>query len=314
MMRRLVLWAILSFALLGRAELSFYDGVAVYVNDKVITVETVLQQMRMNFDLSRVPPEELPGQIRQLFPVVRDLLIDRMLILKAYEDSGAHLPDEVVNERIKAIVAEEFDGNEAKLREALRKQRMTYDAWVKQVREDIIVQAMRQLQVGKKVSVSPKQVKLYFAEHMDDFAEEGGTHVRTILLTPDQGTAVAEEVQAALAAGTPFEEVARKYSADSQAAQGGDWGFVNPKEVFSPQIVEALAKLKPGEHSGILEASGYRSLVQKVEVKHGRRPSFTEAWPRVEAAVKNELGQARYNAWIESLRARAYIKVMDIHL
>lgn len=313
-MRRLALLAVLTFALLGRAELSFYDGVAVYVNDKVITVETVLQQMRMNFDLSRVPPEQLPGQIRQLFPVVRDLLIDRMLILKAYEDSGAHLPDEVVNERIKAIVADEFDGNEAKLREALRKQRMTYDAWVKQVREDIIVQAMRQLQVGKKVSVSPKQVKLYFAEHMDDFAEEGGTRVRTILLTPDQGAAVAEEVQAALAAGTPFEEVARKYSADSQAAQGGDWGFVNPKEVFSPQIVEALTKLKAGEHSGILEAAGYRSIVQKVEVKRGRRPSFAEAWPRVEAAVKNELGQARYNAWIEGLRARAYIKVMDVNL
>ena len=160
------------------AEVSHYDGVAAYVNDKVVTIETVLQQMRANFDLSKVGREALPGRIRELFPVVRDLIVDRMLILKAYEDSGAQLPNEAVNERIQTILAEDFEGNEARLRAVLRGQHMTYDAWVKQVREDMIVQAMRQLQVGKKTSVSPKRIRAYYAAHADDFAQAGRVHVR----------------------------------------------------------------------------------------------------------------------------------------
>lgn len=292
-----------------RAEASFYDGVTAYVNDKVVTTETVLQQMRLNFNLSQVPREELPNKIRELFPVVRDMIIDRMLILKAYEDSGAQLPNEAVNRRIKEIIGESFDGSEAKLRDLLRRQRLTYEEWCKQVREDMIVVAMRQLQVGKKTSVSPKVVKLYYAEHMDDFAEEGGVHVRTILIPPAQGAAVADEVLAKLEAGGDFAELARQFSADSQAAQGGDWGYVQPQEVFAPQMAEAIAKLKVGERT-VVETAGYRSIVEKVAVKRGKRPPIAEVYPRVEAAVKQQLGQARYNAWLEELRKRSYIKIV----
>lgn len=311
MRRLLAILAVLAAVAVARAELSFYDGVAAYVDDKVVTVETVLLQMRMNFDLSKVPPAELPTRIRELFPVVRDMIVDRMLILKAYEESGAQLPNEAVNARVKEIIAESFEGSEPKLRALLRKQRMTYEAWVKQVREDMIVQAMRQLQVGKKVSVSPKVVKLYYAEHMDDFAEAGGVHVRTILLPPSQPEALADDLLAQLAAGADFAELARRYSADGKAAEGGDWGVIQPQELFSPQMAEAIAALKVGERT-VVESAGYRSIVEKVAVQRGKRPAFAEAYPRVEAAVKQQLGQARYNAWIEGLRAKAYIKLPEV--
>ena len=112
MRRLLAILAVLAAVAVARAELSFYDGVAAYVDDKVVTVETVLLQMRMNFDLSKVPPAELPTRIRELFPVVRDMIVDRMLILKAYEESGAQLPNEAVNARVKEIIAESFEGSE----------------------------------------------------------------------------------------------------------------------------------------------------------------------------------------------------------
>ncbi len=296
------------------AEVSHYDGVAAYVNDKVVTIETVLQQMRANFDLSKVGREALPGRIRELFPVVRDLIVDRMLILKAYEDSGAQLPNEAVNERIQTILAEDFEGNEARLRAVLRGQHMTYDAWVKQVREDMIVQAMRQLQVGKKTSVSPKRIRAYYAAHADDFAQAGRVHVRLILIPPEKGASVAEEALAALRGGEDFAAVAKRFSTDSRAEKGGDWGFVEPEKNFAPVVVAALKKLKPGEYSEILETSGYRSIVQKVEEQRGKRPTLTEAWPAVEAAVRNELGQERYKVWLEGLRKQAYIKVVNVKL
>lgn len=314
MMRRGLLLLSLLVALALGAEPSPYDGVAAYVNDKVVTVDTVMKELHAGFDLSKVPAAARADKVRELFPVVRDLIIDRLLILKAYEDSGAQLPNEAVTERVQAIVAEQFEGDEARLTEMLRRSRMTKPEWVRQIRENMIVAAMRQLQVGKKVAVSPRRVKEYFAEHMDAFAEEGGVRVRSILIPPEKGEAAAREALAELRKGTPFAEVAKRFSADGKAAEGGDWGFVKPEETFAPAVAEALRGLKVGAHSGILEQGGYRTIVQKAEVRKGRRPSLAEAWPRAEAEVRAELGQARYKAWLEGLRAEAYIKLVDVPL
>lgn len=313
-MRKGLLLSLLLPVVALQAAPSPYDGVAAYVNDKVVTVDTVMKELHSGFDLSQVPMAQRADKVRELFPVVRDLIVDRMLILKAYEDSGAQLPNEAVTERIQAIVADEFGGDEARLTEMLRRNRMTKPEWIRHIRENMIVSAMRQLQVGKKTVVSPRRVKEYFAEHMDEFAEEGGVRVRVILIPPAQGAAAAEAALAELKKGVPFEEVAKKYSSDAKAKDGGDWGFVVPEATFAPAVAEALRGLKVGEHSGILEQGGYRSIVQKAEVRKGRRPTLTEAWPAAEAAVRAQLGQERYKVWLEGLRKAAYIKHVDVPL
>ncbi|HIV09735.1 MAG TPA: peptidyl-prolyl cis-trans isomerase [Candidatus Spyradenecus faecavium] len=297
-----------------RAEPSFYDGVAAYVNDKVVTVDAVMQELHNSFDLRQVPPAEQAGRIRALFPVVRDMLVNRTLILEAYEASGAELPNEAVNARVQEIIADQFGGDEAKLKETLRESRLTRDEWVKKVRENMIVMAMQQLQVDRKIVVSPKKIREYYAAHAADFAEGAGTHVRSITINPEGGAKAAEAALAELKAGKPFAEVAKAHSADPQAAQGGDWGFVDPAANFAAPIVEALAKLKPGETSGVVEMGDWRAIVQKVDERAGEPPSLAEAWPRVEAAVRAELGQVRYNEWVEGLRKNAYIKNVDVKL
>lgn len=313
-MRKGLLLSLLLPVVALQAAPSPYDGVAAYVNDKVVTVDTVMKELHSGFDLSQVPMAQRADKVRELFPVVRDLIVDRMLILKAYEDSGAQLPNEAVTERIQAIVADEFGGDEARLTEMLRRNRMTKPEWIRHIRENMIVSAMRQLQVGKKTVVSPRRVKEYFAEHMDEFAEEGGVRVRVILIPPAQGAAAAEAALAELKKGVPFEEVAKKYSSDAKAKEGGDWGFVVPEATFAPAVAEALRGLKVGEHSGILEQGGYRSIVQKAEERKGRRPTLAEAWPAAEAAVRAQLGQERYKVWLEGLRKAAYIKHVDVPL
>ena len=308
----------LSLALLAcaglRAEPTFYDGVAAYVNDKVITVDTVMQELHNGFDLSSVPPAEQAARVRELFPVVRDMLVNRTLILEAYEASGAELPNEVVNERVQTLIADQFGGDEAKLKEALRNSRTTREEWMKRVRENIIVMAMQQLQVDRKIVVSPKKIREYYAARAAEFAEDAGTHVRSITIDPAGGAAAAEKALAELKAGKPFAEVAKAYSSDPQAAQGGAWGFVDPAESFAAPLVEALAKLKPGATAGVIAMGDWRAIVQKVTERAGEPPNLDEAWPKVEAAVRAQLGQARYNEWVDSLRKKAYIKNVDVKL
>ncbi len=304
----------LALAAPARGEATFYDGVAAYVNDKVVTVDTVMREMRMNFDLSRVPQAQLPGRIRELYPVMRDLLVDRLLILEAYEASGAQLPNEAVNARVQAVVAESFGGDTARLREALRENRMTYEEWVKQLRANMIVAAMRQLQVDQKITVSPKKVRAYYAAHPERFAERGGVHVRTITIDPKGGEAAAKRAAADLEAGKPFAEVAKAFSCDSQAANGGDWGFVDPHETFAAPIAATIAALKPGETSPILDLGGWHMIVRKVAVRsEGVRP-LAEVWEQATRAVREELGRQRYDAWVGALRKAAYVRNVDVTL
>lgn len=298
-------------ALTASAELSRYDGVAAYVNDKVITVDTVLQEIHTNFNLAAVPLAEQPQRIRELFPVMRDLIIDRILIVEAYDASGAQLPPDAVNTRVQEIIAREFRGERANLQAMLKEHRMTYDMWEKQIRENLVVQAMRYLQVGKKINVSPAAVRKYYEEHRDAFSLGGMVRVRSILITPDRGRALADSIAKQLDEGASFADLAKAHSADEKAAEGGDWGFVDPAATFAPVIAEALSALKPGERSPVIEQSGYCTILLKEEVRPGRVRTLEEAWDDVYKTLSDQLGVERYKAWVDGLRANAFVRVVD---
>ncbi len=308
-------WLILALGVAGMlsAEPTPYDGVAAYVNDKVITIDSVMQQIRRGVDFSKIPSWEREAKVRELYPKVRDWMVERMLILDAYERSGGQLPADTVTRRIQSIIADHFGGDEARLTEELRRNQMTKAEWTKQERENIIVDAMRHLQVNQKTTVSPRRVKEYFAEHMADFAENSGVRIRSISLSPAQSGADLEKVLAELAAGKPFAEVAAQYSSDPQATEGGDWGVIKPEEVFSKAVVDAIKQLKVGAHSEPLALpGGYQVIVQKVSEQKGKMPTLAEVWADVEEAVLIQAREARYDAWVAELRKAAVIRQKDL--
>ncbi len=310
------LFCLLVAAMVGfvRADASQFDGVAAYVNDKVITIDTVMKEVHLSFNLASLPPQEAFNKIRELFPVVRDLAIERILILKAYEDSGMTLPNEVINRRMQEIIARDFGGDEALLKAMLRERQMTYADWAKLVRENTIVAAMRQFQVTQKVVVSPRKVKEFYAEHMEEYGELKGVHLRTIMLAPNQGPELAQEILAALRKGEDFAALAKQHSQDAKASVGGDWGVIQPEAEFNGDVVEFIKQMPVGLCPEPFMMKGYAFIIEKVAEQRTRPPKLTDIWADVEARVRMELGMKRYKAWIEELRKNAYIKINEIPL
>ncbi len=310
------LFCLVMAAMVGmvRADASQFDGVAAYVNNKVITIDTVMKELHMSFNFASLSQQEAYAKVRELFPVVRDLAIERVLILKAYEDSGMTLPSDVINRRMQDIIARDFGGDEALLKSMLRERQMTYEEWAKLIRENTIVAAMRQFQVTQKVIVSPKMVKDYYAAHKQSYGKLEGVHIRTLLLSPEQGTSVAEEVLAAFAKGESWESLAKTYSQDAKAAEGGNWGFIIPANEFNAEIADKVTALKVGERLGPINMMGYLLFVEKLDERRTDPPPLAEIWSEVEAQVRNELGMKRYEAWVNDLRSNAYIKVNELAL
>jgi len=86
-------------------------------------------------------------------------------------------------------------------------------------------------------------------------------HARHILLKPpananaaqrDSVKRQAEALRAQAAGGADFADLARRYSQDTSAPQGGDLGFFG-KGAMVPQFEEAAMKLQPGQISPVVE-------------------------------------------------------------
>lgn len=290
-MKRLLLLAFLPLAL-PAVEV---DGVAAVVGTETILKSDVLQEMRrMNATAGD-------------FGEVRNQMIERKLILRAAVDAKVTMQDWVIENRIREIIARAFDGDRNKLIATLSQQKVSYPEWRARIREDLIVSAMRWNVVDKNVTARPWEMQKEFAAHPNRYAVGTTVTVSVILLKPADAVK-RDEVSAALRT-EDFAEVARRYSADSHAAEGGVWKDVVAKDVFKPEVCAEIEKMPRGTLSRWVELDGWSFLIRKDSEKVGKLRTFEEAYEDVEAVVRANESKAAYDAWMGRLREETYIKV-----
>lgn len=181
-----------------------------------------------------------------------------------------------------------------------------------------MITAMRYQQVEKRVAPTPSEVRAEYEANKGRYQTETAMAVSMIILDPpgqsgDETVEVrAAKVAEALKAGTSFASLAKTYSKDAKASNGGSWGKVNPEDVFRKEIVEALAKLKPGETSSVVVLDDYGYIVRKDEQQDSRALTFEEASPYVESHLRMRQAEKIYKEWTDRLRAEAYIKTFEL--
>ncbi|OGV67841.1 MAG: hypothetical protein A2498_02320 [Lentisphaerae bacterium RIFOXYC12_FULL_60_16] len=298
----------------------FVDGLAARVNGKAITVSEVLVYVEpVRRQLVRAySGADLQDRMNKAFLEALDQMIERHLILDAYELQERKLPDWVIDQRISEIVHESFDGDRAALVRALAQDRLTYDQWRNEIQNQIILAAMRQSYVGDMVVVSPRAVSDHYEQHRETYRTSEEVRLRVIELTtgstPEEVARQrrqAEQLLARLKAGEDFTVLARQQADNPRAAEGGDMGWL-PVSHVRTELADAAGPLRPGEISRLIETPDRFYLV-KLE---GRKASAIQEFPAVRAAIERDLrGQAAdrlYQAWIGRLRDQAIIQKFDV--
>lgn len=144
------------------------------------------------------------------------------------------------------------------------------------VEEQVNVKFIR---VNPASLVTSEEVEAYYKENQKEFMTSESVKASHILKQfPEDATdeqkaetkTAAEEllktVNAELAAGTDFAELAKEHSDDTSAAQGGDLGYFERGRMVKPFEEAAFDTLSPGEVSGLVETIyGYHII--KVEEK-----------------------------------------------
>ncbi|WP_459617058.1 peptidylprolyl isomerase [Bordetella sp. 2513F-2] len=138
------------------------------------------------------------------------------------------------------------------------------------------------------------------------------THARHILIktsavmTEDQARQRLEQVrQRLVSGGTDFASMARQYSQDATAPQGGDLGWVNPGDMV-PTFESAMNALQPGEISQPITTPFGVHLIQVVE---RREQDVSDEVQRMRARqiLFERRAQPAFEDWLETLRSQAYI-------
>ena len=114
-----------------------------------------------------------------------------------------------------------------------------------------------------------------------------------------------EQLQVRLRNGESFQDLAKRYSEDSSAPQGGDLGWLSPGETVPP-FEQAMDKLQPGNDTAVVESQFGWHLIQVIE---RRTRNMEGEYKRMQArqALFQQRAEPAFEDWLNSLRGRAYI-------
>lgn len=138
------------------------------------------------------------------------------------------------------------------------------------------------------------------------------THARHILIKTSEAVPENEaknrllEIKKRIDAGEDFAELAKRYSEDGSAAQGGDLGWISPGDTV-PEFETAMNALKDGQISDAVQTGFGWHLIQVLE---RRNADISEEQKRQQAraAIRAFKSDEAYQDWLRQLRDRAYIE------
>ncbi len=189
---------------------------------------------------------------------------------------------------------------------------------------DVFVDVVRSLQPGQ---LAPSLLRTAAGFHILKLLDrrDGGifsvmqTHARHILLRSSpqlsQEAALARladfkrQIEAGGARGRSFEQLAREYSQDASAAQGGDLGWTSPG-MLVPEFEQAMNALEPG---AIADPIVSRFGVHLIQVLERRRVTLDAKQQREQARnlLREQKFEDAYADWARELRARAYVEMRE---
>jgi len=291
------------------------DGVAAQVNAETITISEVMNEIH-NSAWIEMSKEDREKSLRKLYAETLDAFINRRLILASAKAADLKMQPWVINDRIQEIIDNRYKGNRTLLLADLTEHRINYDAWKKSIEEEMMLMAMRSENVDKLVSVSPRDVRSYYETNRQVLVAGPRVRMSRITLQEESGKdpTVAQQGEAALKEldeGADFSAVARKYSKDSYALQGGNRGWVDLDDL-APALVKALDALKPGQYSRMVTLGETGIILKKAEEKGATQSTLDEAWPQIERRLRIQKSEALYHEWTARLRRNGYVRVFEL--
>lgn len=253
------------------ATIQELDHVVAIVNDDVITRVELNERLQRIKSQARQQGQRLPGEQVLERQVLENLIVEK-LQLQLAQRAGIRVDDETVNQVINNIAME----NRLSLpqfQEVLRRDGMSFAAFRENIRNEIIVNQLRQRRVRDMVNVTEQEVDTYLSNLENRQGLNDEFHLAHILIgvpdgaTPDQIEQArnrARQVYNRLQLGADFHQTAVAESSGQNALQGGDLGWRQGGQLPTA-LAEIIVAMKPGEISEPQRSSSGFHIIKLID-------------------------------------------------
>jgi len=264
-MRNSIITAFIFAACLNVASAETLDRVVAVVDDQTILLSELDAQIQIFAIQNKIAIRDTStlDSLRQEF--LDKMIEDKVLLVQAERDSTIKVTNSEVGEALTQqinLIKSQFPSEEAFMTQ-LRAEGLTLrelrDQYFDEVKNQLMKDKLIQSRLAK-VKVSSGEVKRFYEANRDSLPEKpAGVKLAHILIgvapgesTRDSLFQFASLIRDKALAGEEFEILARTYSDDPSAENGGDLGWFSRGEMV-PEFEEAAFALQPGQISNVVE-------------------------------------------------------------
>ncbi len=243
------------------------DRIVAVVNDEVVTANELRVRARVaeaQLRRQKIQPPAADVLERQ---VLERMIVDRAQMQLARE-TGVRVDDATVNAALGRI-AESNGLSVQALRQRLESDGVSFAQFRDDIRQDIIVNRLRDREVDSRIQVSDSELENFIAEQAGVAADSEEVNIAQILLRVPENSPTdridatrkrADELIAQLKGGADFARVAASFSNAPEALQGGELGWRNTDRLPT-LFIDSIKGLKPGDVSPVVRSpNGFHIL------------------------------------------------------
>ena len=223
--------------------------------------------------------------------IVDTLITNKVIELEA-EKQGVEISSDAIEEELDAFI--ESYGGEDSFNSALEYSGITLDDF----KYDIEIYLMTKELMSPDIEITEEDMETYFEENKADFAQPEQVRASHILVEDE---ATAKEVLEKINAGEDFAELAKEYSTDGSAENGGDLGFFGTGEMVEAFETAAFA-LEVGEVSDIVETEYGYHIIKVTDKQEAADAVYEDHKEEIKEILIEEEMNANYSTWLEELK------------
>jgi peptidyl-prolyl cis-trans isomerase C len=240
-------------------------------------------------------------------------LINSLMLYQKAVASGIAVTESEVEAAIKTM-ADTFN-SDAEMNAYLASRNMDRALLEKDLNKRLAVEKYIDEAINNKVTVEPEEAAEYYSSHPSEFQHSDIVRISHILLpagNADQQDALAkqraESLLERIRKGEDFAKLAKEYSTDASAAQGGDLGF-SEKESMIPEFADAAFSLPVGSVRLVKTDYGYH-IIKVTDRKEEGLSTLEEVRPQLIAFLKRRKAQEELVKLINALRNEGTVEVL----
>jgi peptidyl-prolyl cis-trans isomerase SurA len=292
------------------------DRVICVVNNDAITLYE-LDEAEAHYVYENKQQPETEQARQELRDQLLNNIIENRIQLQQAEREKIVIEDSDIQEQVADIMKKVNASSAREFDDVLKSQGLTLDGLKKRIREQLLVQRLIRRKVALRISVTEQEIDRYLAANRGKLETGLTFEAHHMLFLPEAGKdeegwqaarRKAEHVYALLLEGQDFAELAKKFSEDASAKDGGSLGTLKRGEL-APDIEQEILRLQPGESSTpFRSAVGYHLF--RLDAKESLAGSaLTQARSQIRDILYRDKYEARLKEWLAEIKQRAIIDI-----